>query len=140
MAPRPDLRALGLDLQADLHLTLDDGSRTASAHLTGGLDDLVLDVDHPVALLRAVPRRSLPDGSAAALGLLAGTSARVTSGGTTLGRVAVSATGRPRFVPSLAAFALPAKSAVASRNVRLIGSAALLLFAAVVATGRLRRR
>ena len=138
MAPRPDLHIAGLDLLADLHLTVDDGPRTASAHLTGGPNDLVLDVDHPVTMLRAVPRRSLPDGlEVPLLDSLSGTSIRVTSQGRTVGRLGVKSNGRPQFRPSLAGLAFPVRSAMASRTARII--AAIAAAATAVAIGRARR-
>lgn len=140
MAPRPDLQVPGLEFLADLHLTFEDGSKTAAAHLSGGPDDLVLDVDHPVTMLRAAPRRSWPEGfDVPLLDSLAGTSVRVTSQGRTVGRLAVKSNGRPQFRPSLAGLVLPATSAIASRRAQIIGAATLALAATAVAISRARR-
>ena len=140
MAPRPELEVPGLQFLADLHLTFEDGSKTAAAHLSGGPDDLVLDVDHPVTMLRAAPRRSWPEGfDVPLMDSLAGTSIRVTSQGKTVGRLGVKANGRPKFRPTVAGIVLPVNSVIASRKAQIIGVVSLALAATAVAIGRSRR-
>lgn len=106
--PDPSDLVRGLLVGADLSVEVDDGRHRTMARLTDESGELVLDVDDPAVLARALPSRgpvrALPAGPARELSRLPRVLLR--SRGQDLGWVRVARSGRFRVRPTRAGLAL----------------------------------
>lgn len=106
--PDPSDLVRGLLVGADLSVEVDDGRHRTTARLTDESGELVLDVDDPAVLARALPSRgpvrALPAGPARELSRLPRVLLR--SRGQDLGSVRVTRSGRFRVRPTRAGLAL----------------------------------
>ena len=136
----PHLRVI-----ADLHLEVGDGAEVTAAHLRNDPDGLVLDVDDPAVMLRAVPGRGLARDLPIKLPpeLFAATPLLVRSAGRDLGWVRLSTDGKLRLRPTLAGLAVAVRTATPDRIGRpLVVSATAVVTTALLAAAvrRLLRR
>lgn len=129
-----------VELTADLHLTVSTDRGTAMAHLGGGPDGLILDVDRPAVFLRALPKgtRRLPEPIVRRLD--PDVPIVVRSHNRDLGRLWVTRTGSARLVPTAAGLRTACVVALSGRRFRnvLLGAAAVLTVLASV-TAVIRR-
>lgn len=132
-----------LHIVADLRLEIGDDRGTTAAHLWNEPDGLVLEVDQPAVLLRAVPGRGLARDLPVRLPRepFAGTSVRLRTHGHDLGLVTVSSRGRLRLRPTLKGLLVAGRTATSygsgRRALLWVGPAAV---AGLAATAILRRR
>ena len=130
-----------LDVLADLHLEITDDRGFTHVHLSGGPDELVLDIDDPAVALRAglgarrVRRvsRIIPDGAFRGVRML------VQSDGRALARVRFTAAGAVRAVPTIAGVRVVGAAGAGSTAVRGGVVAVVVAVGAVVVTARRRR-
>ena len=128
---------------ADLHLEVGDDRGRTTAALTGDQDGLVLDVDEPAVLLRALPGGGLARDFPFRVPreLLGNVSVRLRSGGRDLGRLRLTATGKLRVRPTLAGLLVAGRTTVSYSPSRrpVVGAMAVAAALAVAATLRRRR-
>lgn len=138
-AGTPSTGAAGrrLEIVADLRIEVGDDRGSTRASLVSGADGLVLDVDEPSVLLRAVPGRGLTRDLPLRVprDLIGATEVRLRSRGHDLGLVRVSEGGKLAFRPT------PAGLVVAGRTALSYGPGrAAAWTAAAVATALVLRR
>jgi hypothetical protein len=136
----PDLGSTRpLQLVADLHIELSSERGDAQAHLRGGIDGLVLEVDHPAALLRQARRQELP--LAAVRQLVSDIPLQVHSGGRRLANVTLTPAGKLRVRPTPAGLLSAPKIALDDTRARFVAVSVVagLLSAAVVRVFRRQR-
>ncbi|HEY6749380.1 MAG TPA: hypothetical protein VI357_27150 [Mycobacteriales bacterium] len=136
--PDPADLVRGLLVGADLRVEMDDGRHRTTARLRDESGQLVLDVDDPAVLARALPARgparALPAGPARELSRLP--RVRLRSRGRDLGSVRVTRSGRFRVRPTPAGLALVPRLVPSGRLLAYLGTAAVLT---AVLVRRLRR-
>lgn len=136
--PDPSDLVRGLLVGADLSVEIDDGRHRTTARLTDESGELVLDVDDPAVLARALPSRgpvrALPAGPARELSRLPRVLLR--SRGRDLGSVRVTRSGRFRVRPTPAGLALVPRLIPPRRLALYLAGAATLT---AVLLRRLRR-
>jgi hypothetical protein len=137
--PDPSDLVRGLLVGADLSVEVDDGRHRTTARLTDESGELVLDVDDPAVLARALPSRgpvrALPAGPARELSRLPRVLLR--SRGRDLGSVRVTRSGRFRVRPTRAGLALVPRLVPPRRLLAYSAAGAAVLTAVLIR--RLRR-
>ena len=132
---QPDpIAALGLWVDADLHVSFNGERGDASAHLHGSSDGLVLDVDQPAVLLSEARRQQLP--LLAVRQFIADTPVSVRTQGRKLASVRLSPAGKLRMRPTLLGIRTVLQIALSSPRGRALG----LLGAAGLATALVSSR
>lgn len=125
-----------LTVVADLHLEVSGHRGSAIAHLHNDVGGLVLDVDSPAALVRALPPRNL---LSTVGGQLAGLSFRVRSDGVELGTVSITGNGSTSVRPTLAGTGAAVRLLAHEQPVWVIASAVAGLVALLAAGRRILR-
>lgn len=130
-----------MQVVADLHIDVGDDRGRTTAHLLSERDGLVLDVDDPAVLLRAVPGRGLARDLPVRppIGLVADTPVRLRSAGRDLGQVQLSSGGRLRLRPTPIGLVVAGRTALSYGSGRAVAWGMLALLTATVLT-RLRPR
>ena len=139
----PDGRRQPLQLEADLRieLTSADGDVTAHLHNEVGRDELVLDVNRPVALLGQIRRSEFPWGALRQLRSRVELDAviQVRSQDRLLARLRLAPGGRIRWRPARGGLLLAPQMAFADPRGRLAILGGFVL-AVLIGSDRLRRR
>jgi hypothetical protein len=122
-----------LQLFADLRIEFSSEHGDASAHLHGGSDGLVLDVDNPAVLVNQVRGQELP--LRTVRDVISDTPVRVRSAGRDLARLRLTPAGKVRVRPTPVGLLLVPRVALSSSRGRLVAAVIGLLSVAAAVAG-----